>query len=111
MNTRIHTPTTQNTGTFMNRIAAALLTAVVLTLPGLAAGADDDFQYNSLFNPSQSQLKAETRGRVMIYDGLPENVVDQALDTQFERIDNMMFTRIHRNVEDDKEVEVDDDGC
>lgn len=111
MNTWIQTPTTENTGTFTNRIAAVLLTAVVLTLPGLAAGAGDVFQYGTLFNPSQSQLKAESRGRVMIYDGLAEHDVDQALDTQFERIDNMMFTRIHRNAQDDGEVEVDDDGC
>jgi hypothetical protein len=94
-----------------NNSSLALLTAVVLTLPGLAAGAD--YQYSTLFNPSQSQLEAETRGRVMIYDGLAENDVGQALDTQFERIDNMMFTRIHRTVEDDGKVEVvvDDDGC
>ena len=94
-----------------SKSSMALLTAVVLTLPGLASAAG--YQYRTLFNPSQHQLEAETHGRIMIYDGLAENDVDQAMDTQFERIDNMMFTRIHRTVEDDGKVEVavDDDGC
>ena len=46
----------------------------------------------------------------MIYDGLDEPVVDQALDQQFERIEHMMFVRT-RHVTPAGTVEVEDDDC
>jgi hypothetical protein len=63
-----------------------------------------------LFEPPESMLLAEARGRVMIYDGLHSKTVNLAMDEQFDRIDNMMFTRIH-HVEDNGEIEIEDDGC
>lgn len=65
---------------------------------------------NALLNPSQGQLAAEERGRVMIYDGLDNRVIEHALDTQFERIDHMMFIRI-QHIEPDGTVTVEDDDC
>ena len=82
-----------------------------------AADANDGFQYNALFNPSPAQLKAEDRGRVMIYDGLDNAAVERALDQQFGRIEHMMFTRIHEPPDDGAppneggEDSSDDDGC
>lgn len=61
-----------------------------------------------LFNPTQSQIKAESRGRVTIYDGLDNSDVETALDTQFDRIDNMMFVRTRHTLKDGS-VEEDDD--
>ena len=46
----------------------------------------------------------------MIYDGLDEEVVERALDEQFDRIEHMMFTRIH-HAGPDGTVSVEDDGC
>ena len=46
----------------------------------------------------------------MIYDGLDNNTIERALDKHFDRIDNMMFVRIH-HVDDDGEDYDEDDGC
>ena len=47
----------------------------------------------------------------MIYDGLESKVIDKAMDEQFDRIDHMMFTRIHHESEEGDGGYVDDDGC
>ena len=74
------------------------------------AGPTDSASYdrNVLFSPSEAVLLAEANGRVTIYDGLEHRTVDRALDTQFERIDSMMFVRT-RETSPDGSVEVDDD--
>ena len=64
------------------------------------------YDENVLFNPSEAVLLAEANGRVNIYDGLQHSVVDHALDTQFGRIENMMFVRTRETLPDG---EVDDD--
>jgi hypothetical protein len=94
-----------------------LMIIVVLmgTLPApyaRATDANDSFQYNALFNPSPAQLKAEERGRVMIYDGLDNALVEHALDDQFDRIEYMMFIRTRQSTsDDDDEDTTEDDGC
>jgi hypothetical protein len=89
-----------------------LLLCTASGLPAVAAGANDEFQYNTLLNPIRAQLNAEARGRVMIYDGLEEAVVDRALDEQFDRIEHMMFTRTRQTPADDEDIAVvEDDGC
>ncbi len=98
------------TGRAAARFGALLLGCVVVTVPCFAAGTDNNFEMNALLNPGQGQLAAEKRGRVMIYDGLDNQVIEHALDTQFERIDRMMFIRIRRT-EADGSVTVDDDDC
>ena len=70
--------------------------------------AADDYQANVLFNPSQSILKAEARGRIMIYDGLKSETIELAMNQQFDRIENMMFVRTQYEQEDG-EYEVEDD--
>lgn len=110
MKAHIQVNRTKETNTPLPRILIGLLLGAVLVPLTVAAGADDRFQENALFNPSQSQLTAEARGRVMIYDGLDNDAVERALDTQFERIEHMMFIRI-RKTQPDGEVLVEDDGC
>ncbi len=67
-----------------------------------------NYQHNVLFNPSASQLNAEANGRIMIYDQLNNETVEQALNEQFDRIENMMFVRT-RYAREDGSVDVDDD--
>ena len=55
--------------------------------------AMEQWQYNRLFNPSPADREAEKRGAIVIYDGLTDVTVNQALDQNFDRIQNMMFTR------------------
>ena len=54
-----------------------------------------EFQKRLLLNPTPGQLAAEQDGRVQIYDSLDIGLVDEAMDLHFNRIENMMFIRIH----------------
>ena len=70
--------------------------------------APGSYDENVLLNPSEAVRLAEAQGRITIYDGLEHSVVDHALDTQFGRIESMMFVRTRETLPDG-EVEVDDD--
>lgn len=74
------------------------------------SNAYDKYQYTVLFDPTEDMLEAEERGRIMIYDGLENKVVEQAMTEQFDRIENMMFVRT-RHIQDDGELLVEEDGC
>jgi len=102
MNTQIH-------NLYLEKVKTVAI-ASILVLSTTSAFASNSFYQKTLFTPSDSMLKAESRGRIMIYDGMDNETVDMAMDEQFDRIDNMMFTRIHY-VEDNGEEYVDDDGC
>lgn len=53
----------------------------------------EQWQYNRLLNPSPAARESEKQGAIVIYDGLTDVTVNQALDQHFDRIQNMMFTR------------------
>jgi hypothetical protein len=91
-------------------VFAAIITNMLLVLAATPAQAKDNYQYNALFTPSDYTLKAEAKGRVMIYDGLTSKTVDKAMNEQFNRIDNMMFVGIIHEQENG-EYYVEDDGC
>ena len=88
----------------------SILLASLLALSGTSAFAADSFYHKTLFDPSDSMLKAESRGHIMIYDSLDSETVDRAMDEQFDRIDNMMFVRTHY-VQASGDHYVDDDDC
>ena len=85
-----------------------LLACLLLTTT--SAFAVDSFQQNVLFKPSNSMLFAEAKGRVMIYDGLKNETVNEALNNQFDRIQSMMFVRT-QYVQETGEYEADEDDC
>ena len=107
MNTRLtnRKMTGINPAAFIGTLAAGLM------MHALTASAADSFQEKVLFEPHQSLRMAVARGRIMIYDGLESKVIYKAMDEQFDRIDNMMFTRIHHTGEEGDEEYVEDDGC
>ena len=113
MKTPIQQIEPEESSTLIHQLLVGLLLGMVLAPPTIAADANDSFQYNALFNPTTDQLKVEARGRVMIYDGLDNKVVERALDEQFDRIENMMFIRTRQtsSYDDDEEDVVEDDGC
>lgn len=83
---------------------------------GMLAGLGDlsaDWQTDRLLQPTEAQRAAELHGRVMIYDGLEANLIARAMDRHFERIQNMMFIRIHHLPPSGAggAAEIEDDGC
>jgi hypothetical protein len=112
MNTSIQRNLSDETGTLSRLMVIVLLMGALFAPLVRAADTNESFQYNALFNPTSAQLRVEERGRVMIYDGLDNAVVERALDEQFDRIENMMFIRTrHSSSNDDDEDTADDDGC
>lgn len=87
-----------------------ILLASLLALSTTSAIAANSFYHKTLFEPSDSTLKAESRGRIMIYDSMDSETVDRAMDEQFDRIDNMMFVRT-RYTQASGDYYIDDDGC
>ncbi len=77
------------------------------------------WQQRHLLEPSPRDRLREKQGRIVIYDGLLDTVVESALDLYFDRIENMMFTRIVVTSKDGKplldpdtgELVIEDDGC
>jgi hypothetical protein len=104
---------------FSDFLSVSIISIVLVVGVVGPAKAQDSWQEKMLFNPSTSQLKREKRGRVMIYDALKDTQVSQAMDTQFHRIQSMMFVRtaatdsegeILRDEETGDTV-AEDDGC
>ena len=78
----------------------------------------DTWQMNRLFEPTPKQVEKEHTGKIMIYDGLKDTTVAKALDDNFNRIENMMFTRVvvtnlsgNPDYDEFGNVIVEDDGC
>jgi hypothetical protein len=102
------------------RRTGVLLAAVLISTSALAYASDDqsppsghaDWQINRLMTPTASQRAAESRGQVFIYDSLDLNQVEKAMDANFDRIENMMFTRVyHPAPTPDTPAYLIDDGC
>ncbi len=77
----------------------AMLTALAMTQSVWARHEDpnkffDSWQVKTLYQPGRFQLEREAKGSVMIYDHLSDGQVNKAMDDNFGRIENMMFTRI-----------------
>lgn len=86
-------------------LAAALISASIM---GSALAGPMSWQERRLLQPTANELSAERRGRVMIYDQMDAGVVDKALDTQFSRMEHMMFIRVQHK-KPDGTVQEDDD--
>lgn len=91
-------------------ISALIATSVVtsLALVSHQAMAAQDWQQRRVLSPTMHERTRERAGRIIIYDGLHETVVDEALDTQFDRIGSMMFVNVERTSADG-EISEDDD--
>lgn len=86
-----------------------LLTGPVV-LTTTPASAVESYLHQMLFAPTDSMLKAEANGSIMIYDGLDSVTVEKFMNEQFDRIDSAMFVRIH-HLQDSGEYVVEDDNC
>ncbi|MCG7983715.1 MAG: hypothetical protein JAY90_13325 [Candidatus Thiodiazotropha lotti] len=54
----------------------------------------DDWQMRRLMSASESDVRAESAGLVMIYDGLTDKPISPALERHFNRIDAMIFNSV-----------------
>ena len=103
-----------NTQKTIRKIISTTLFSILLGTAAnqtlVADDALDHFYRNILFNPGKAIQLAEARGRVTIYDGLDSEVVDRAMETQFDRIENMMFVGIRHKLPGGS-IEVENDGC
>ena len=71
-----------------------------------------DYQERLLLHPTPEQLVTEEDGRVHIYDSMEISLVNEAMDQHFNRIENMMFIRIHHLPPAGAgPAEVENDGC
>jgi hypothetical protein len=68
------------------QLVAGLCTAALAS-----DSADYYWQRQMLFEPSDQQLQLEDRGQVFIYQGIKSADIDLAMDSHYDRIDNMMF--------------------
>ena len=103
----------------INNVLIILVMSSVFSYSALADDPQQDWQLSHLFNPGDHQYAMERRGRIFIYDGLRDTVVEQALDEQYDRIEGMMF--VNTVVTDDDGVPmtdpetgqllVENDGC
>jgi hypothetical protein len=92
-------------------IAATAITLSSLIWTSAAFSAEnEDWQLAMLFDPLAAQLKVEERGRVFIYDGIKSTDVQRVMDSQFHRLDSMMFVRT-QYVSADGDVKSEDDDC
>lgn len=71
--------------------ACLLLITLVFAAQPVLAGPEADWQVKRLFSPNEAQRQNERNGRIFIYDSLTDTVAQQAVDEQFERVENMMF--------------------
>jgi hypothetical protein len=88
-----------------------------------AVSADDTdvaaIELRRLLEPTGAEIAQEQKGRIYIYEGLRDIDVERAMDSEFDRIDHMMFIRVRKTDAEGKvardpetgEVEVEDDGC
>ena len=58
---------------------------------GVEMSSLQKWQLRRLFVPNERELEHERKGNVYIYEGLTDRQVEDALSTQFERIEYMLF--------------------
>ena len=95
---------------YRTRLIKNILLTCPLVLMTTSALSAESYFHRMLFAPSDSMLKGEAEGSIMIYDGLDSDVVDRFMDEQFDRIDSAMFVRI-RHLQPNGEYLVEDDEC
>ena len=108
-------------GLSMRHIHATALACVACMLSCTANGFAEeaanspeslDYQERLLLYPTPKQLATEEDGRVHIYDSMEIGLVNEAMDQHFNRIENMMFIRIHHLPPAGAgPAEVENDGC
>jgi hypothetical protein len=104
---------------FLNLRGVLCATAALIWCVPATANQHETFAFpeasydmRRLMHPTPAELTSEEKGQVYIYDSLEINEINAALDENFDRMQNMMFTRIHHLPPTGSgPAEVEDDGC
>ena len=107
---------------FYRVLAASLLASTItLTTPAAAEIIEADTSNQALYdwknsklnNPDSQTLKFEKEHDIVyIYSGMKVADINHAMDTQFHRVDYMMFTQeLYPSRKSSTGYAVDDDGC
>jgi hypothetical protein len=96
-------------------IAAVAVSLVCFANLGFGGELDPDeavhdWQVRRLIEPTPQELEKERKGSVYIYDGLTDREVNAALNTQFPRIENMMFVGTKKTDKSGKPLRDPDSG-
>ena len=78
-------------------IQKSIVAVLVLACSMNAVASADrhtQWQMKMIYQPSSAMIEREANGLVMIYDGFKDYQVDQVMEDKFDRIENMMFTRV-----------------
>lgn len=70
---------------------SALLLAMAPVQAAIGESVYERWQLKRLFQPGESQLKQEQKGKVFIYEGLRDRDIEHVLEKQFDRVQHMMF--------------------
>lgn len=89
------------------------LVGLIAVCPFVVSVQAADWQLQRLMQPGPAQRAAEARGSVHIYESLEAGLVADAMDSHFDRIQNMMFIRIHHLPASGAggDAMIEDDGC
>jgi hypothetical protein len=71
----------------------------------------EEWQMRRLLEPTAVERADEEAGRIFIYDGLSHADIENALDTEFERMESMMFIRVKKEQPAGEPLAYEDDGC
>jgi hypothetical protein len=113
-----HSPSRYFTGLLLCTATLGLWTASNAsaedTEDGVAA-----IELRRLLQPTPGELAQERKGRIYIYDGVRDVDIETAMDSEFDRIEHMMFIRVRKTDGNGEAIrdpntgkfQVEDDGC
>ena len=72
-------------------VVGVQLAAGLCTTAWASDDVDNNWHKQMLFEPTGQQLQQEHLGQVFIYDGIKSADIELAMDSSYDRIENMMF--------------------
>lgn len=91
------------------KIALVILTATSVSSVAAQDSMGEDWQQQRQLSATAKEQLAEQKGELVVHNGLPEPVTEQALDDQFKHNGSTMFVQVEHALADGEDFE--DDDC